>query len=457
MTGVEQWLGGAAILGILAACWSRLKILTWRIANLLIVKVRLEGDVGNALACLCWNEFKRSPLGEKRFNSTNDFVQTVGRYQVIGYELVGMDPQVFWKNWTPLVLYNSAQALEGGGNAGLALTVCFIRGSFNLDKLLVASLDRLNELRHGGDKGSRFRVVRKHGNGSRGKRNSRTYEEGLPSKMEGDSPVDPQSSFDHRYLKWSRHEIGLSNGGKNPFGILCYPPEVLNLVEHCRRWYNSESWYKSKEIPWRLGVLLYGGPGTGKTSLVRAIGRELNLPVFSYDLASFGNQDFESGWQSMMSNAPCIALLEDIDTVFDGRENRLGEEGGGLTFDCLLNCIGGIKDASGVLTFVTTNRPECLDPALGRQDEDRGVSTRPGRIDVVLSLGLLDDNCRVKLACKILSDCPKEIERLVKEGNGDSGAQFSERCSRVALEHYWNSSNQNGEISHERINLQAQK
>ena len=163
----------------------------------------------------------------------------------------------------------------------------------------------------------------------------------------------------------------------------------------------------------------------------------MTLPVYSYDLASFSNQEFENEWQRMMNSTPCIALLEDVDAVFDGRENCLGDEGGGLTFDCLLNCIGGIKDANGVLVFITTNRPECLDDALGKQDDDRGVSTRPGRIDMVVELGVLDETCRRRLAERILADCPDRIDEFVALGDGDTGAQFVERCSKTALEHYW--------------------
>jgi len=44
-----------------------------------------------------------------------------------------------------------------------------------------------------------------------------------------------------------------------------------NLLRDCSRFLDSEEWYASKGIPWRRGYLLYGLPGTGKTSLVCAI------------------------------------------------------------------------------------------------------------------------------------------------------------------------------------------
>lgn len=437
MTGTEQWLGGAALVGMLAALWGKIKLLSWRLINLLVVRARLEGDVGTAVAYYCWITLRRSPFGEKRFNSTNEFVQPMDRYQVVGYEQVSYDPAVFWLGWRPMLVGMDVNALKGGGSNSAAVTITFIRGTFNLDQFIITALDRLNEVRHTGEEGSRFGVRRRFGNGSM--RMARWQGEG---KRSSDSPEvaregsDAQNNPDRRYLKWERHDIGMPRGVANPFSNLAFPANVLDAVARCRRWLLSNDWYKRKEIPWRLGVLLYGKPGAGKTSFVRAIGRELNMPIFSYDLASFGNRDFESEWQSMMNSTPCIALLEDVDAVFDGRENRLGEEGGGLTFDCLLNCIGGVKDANGVLLFVTTNRPECLDDALGKPG-DLGMSTRPGRIDLAVELGELDTECRKRLATRILADCPQFIDAHVRQGEGMTGAQFTELCSKTALEYYW--------------------
>ena len=437
MTGTEQWLGGAALVGVLAAFWQKIKLLSWRLVNLLIVRARLEDQTARAVAYYCWSEMRRTPFGEKHFKGANDFVQPLDRYQILAYETIGWDPLIFWQGWRPLLISLGTQALEGGGNTGTTTTITFIRGLFDLDQLIIKAVDKLNQVFHSGDQGSRYYVRRVFGMG--GRRNWGSGEKAVRSPRDyGEAKeADASTEPDRRYLKWQRHEIGMPRGSNNPFDCLAFPVSVLDAVERCRRWLASEKWYKEKEIPWRLGLLLYGPPGTGKTSFVKAIGRLLNLPVISYDLASFSNQDFEHEWQNMMSSTPCIALLEDVDAVFDGRENRLGEEGGGLTFDCLLNCIGGIKDANGVLVFVTTNRPECLDDALGKPDGNKGVSTRPGRIDLAVELGVLDQACRQKLAQRILADCPEKIDELVQQGDGYTGAQFTELCAKAALEHYW--------------------
>jgi len=146
-------------------------------------------------------------------------------------------------------------------------------------------------------------------------------------------------------------------------------------------------------------------------------------------------------WRRMLGAAPCIALFADIDSVFEGRKGRLGEMGGGLTFDCFLNCLSGVEGCDGVFVMVTTNRPEMLDGALGtprKEGESNGtmISTRPGRIDRAIKIGPLDETCRTKLARRILG---RDDSGLVRAGDGDTGCQFVERCTQVAVREFWES------------------
>lgn len=67
-----------------------------------------------------------------------------------------------------------------------------------------------------------------------------------------------------------------------------------------------------------------------------------------------------------------ILLLEDIDAAFNKRE-QTSDQGyqSGVTFSGLLNALDGVVSAEECITFMTTNHPERLDPAL----------LRPGRVD----------------------------------------------------------------------------
>ena len=87
---------------------------------------------------------------------------------------------------------------------------------------------------------------------------------------------------------------------------------------------------------------------------------------------------------------------------------------------------------------MTTNKLESIDEALGRPNDDDDIqSTRPGRIDRRLYIGALDYRARLKLAPRILKDAPELVSQIVADGDGDTAAQFQERCSRVALLQLW--------------------
>ena len=128
-----------------------------------------------------------------------------------------------------------------------------------------------------------------------------------------------------------------------------------------------------------------------------------------------------------------MALFEDFDTVFHGRENVYGKptladqiagampnaaqngntasalEVGKLSFGCLLNCIDGVDKGGGIFLVITTNHVEKLDPALGqpRKNPDGSVefiSTRPGRIDKAIELGYMEREDKKRLARRIFFD-----------------------------------------------------
>lgn len=229
----------------------------------------------------------------------------------------------------------------------------------------------------------------------------------------------------------------------NGFNLISMSQETANMIEDLRRWQASKDWYSDRGITWKKGVLLYGPPGTGKTSLVRAIAQELYMDVVSFDLASMSNVDFKESWENETVNNDSkygkIVLIEDIDSIFVGRENKKNKEHG-LSFDFFINTIDGITKSDGVLLIITTNNIDAIDAAIGRPDKD-GNSTRPGRIDTCVYMGPLDEEGRRKIAQRILSDTPEVIEQFVIEGEGTTGAMFQEKCRAYALEQFWKNKN----------------
>ena len=89
------------------------------------------------------------------------------------------------------------------------------------------------------------------------------------------------------------------------------------------------------------------------------------------------------------------------------------------------------------LCIITTNNKDKIDPALGVKNGKGDMSTRPGRLDIILELGKMDKECRTEFANKILSECPDKIEKVVEEGEDFTPAQFAELCKGIALDYYW--------------------
>lgn len=146
-----------------------------------------------------------------------------------------------------------------------------------------------------------------------------------------------------------------------------------DLVGDASTFLASEDWYTSRGIPWRRGYLLEGTPGSGKTSAIAAIAGHLGLDLYMCSVAGSGLDDERLVVNLLNVNPRSVVLLEDVDCLTEGREMK--EEG--VTFAGLLNALDGVASKRGVITFLTTNHSDKLDPAL----------LRNGRVDRRFTFG----------------------------------------------------------------------
>ena len=63
-----------------------------------------------------------------------------------------------------------------------------------------------------------------------------------------------------------------------------YGKHLKVVKERMDLFINNPDWYKDKGIPYTLGILLHGPPGTGKTSLIKAIAKDTNRHIFNIKL-----------------------------------------------------------------------------------------------------------------------------------------------------------------------------
>ncbi|POG75690.1 P-loop containing nucleoside triphosphate hydrolase protein, partial [Rhizophagus irregularis DAOM 181602=DAOM 197198] len=160
------------------------------------------------------------------------------------------------------------------------------------------------------------------------------------------------------------------------------------LKKELETFVNDKSFYERIGMPYRRGILLYGKPGTGKTSLINAISSQLSRDIYYLNLKNIKDDtELSAAFSDVPGNQ--IIVLEDVDTQSkvlhrhgktDGKpdDNKAKiDKFADFSLSTFLGCLDGHILAEGNIIIMTTNHVEHLDPAC----------IRPGRMDVQLNLG----------------------------------------------------------------------
>jgi SpoVK/Ycf46/Vps4 family AAA+-type ATPase len=169
----------------------------------------------------------------------------------------------------------------------------------------------------------------------------------------------------------------------------------------------------------KRGVLLAGPPGTGKTTIGRALAHRLKSKFFLIDGTFIaGTGDFYNKIHQVMEaakqNAPAIVFIDDSDVIFEG-----GDEHG--LYRYLLTLLDGLESetAGRVCIMMTAMNLSNIPPAL----------VRSGRIELWLETSLPDEAARSEILGSHLSQLPEalanaEVAQLVPVTEGMTGADL---------------------------------
>lgn len=151
----------------------------------------------------------------------------------------------------------------------------------------------------------------------------------------------------------------------------------------------AEERYVQMSQPWHRGYLLHGPPGTGKTSVARSLATEHDLPTYYLPLGDIAK---DSDLMQLVATIKprSVLLLEDVDS-FHAATDR-SDEKDRVSVATMLNALDGVWTPHGLITIMTTNNRDALDPAL----------IRAGRVDVDEELSVLDEDQAARLAARLV-------------------------------------------------------
>lgn len=197
-----------------------------------------------------------------------------------------------------------------------------------------------------------------------------------------------------------------------------FHPKKNFFIRKVNNFVNGEETYKKLGMPYFLGIIFYGDPGTGKTSFIKALANETRRNIIEIpfskiktvkELKSIFSSEKVNG--TVIPNKKRIYVIEEFDCVIESfkkrdsgdvsiqnsisnqvssqisnqvpnqlvtqvptqlQQNNQHSADSPLTLDNLLNIIDGTCEPSGYIICITTNFINRIDPAL----------IRAGRFDI---------------------------------------------------------------------------
>jgi len=217
-----------------------------------------------------------------------------------------------------------------------------------------------------------------------------------------------QNPLPTTHIIYTQHKFHTTRSFENVFF-----EQRQKVKKHVEFFLTRKDWYEKKGIPYTLGFMFHGEPGTGKTSTVKAIANTARRHIINVHLSEikskaqlrhlFFNEEIHvtNGPNTERYTIPVherLYVIEDIDAMGDAvlkrewkkpvvpeeKKKPIGDpwmdrdneddikEPIDLSF--LLNLLDGTLEANGRILAVSSNFPERIDRAL----------IRPGRIDMIV-------------------------------------------------------------------------
>ena len=184
------------------------------------------------------------------------------------------------------------------------------------------------------------------------------------------------------------------------------------------------------------GILLFGPPGTGKTTIAKVMANQAGLSFFALRadqvISKFvgeSEKNLSKLFAAAAKHAPSVVFIDEVDSIASQR-NSGQQQWADRVLNHLLQLMDGVLKIDGVYVIAATNRPELVDEAL----------TRAGRLSRSIEIPLPDADARVALlglyTDKLNLEPGLDLPTLAQHLDGVSPADIRELCNRAGMNAY---------------------
>lgn len=182
-------------------------------------------------------------------------------------------------------------------------------------------------------------------------------------------------------LKPGLYRLNVASDGTKMFIVQNFPSDspislpglpIEYITNQIQKFWSRADTYTKYNFLHKRGIMLYGPPGCGKTSIIRILcDHIIQLGGIVFSVTDFNDSaQCIAHFRKCEPNRPIMTLMEDVERSFD-------EDNDSSQVQAALSFLDGQDQVNNIVHVATTNKPEKL--------AERFIK-RPGRFDLVIGI-----------------------------------------------------------------------